>query len=307
MTASEAREGEVLLIDTQTKRVQIISGLAGGVMSLIPIPEDEGAFLAIQKFYPVFDSAAAEIVYCKLQHTDEAVLKAEVRVVACVPYVHRIALTGCAGARKLLAANLCNSKAFQDDWSQPGEVKEFTLNNAFEVTDCRIVVDGIHKNHGMYLHHSQVLVSGEEGIWSIDAAGAAEKICDSAVSDLCLFDIDGDGIEEIICIAPFHGNAVQVLKRNAAGWEIMHEETVNFGHAIWCGMLGDTPAILSCSRGGDRATWLYRLLETGKYERILIEGNVGAANITVAEDGEQIVLYAANHGENETARYTISA
>ena len=44
------------MIDTETKAVSELEGLAGGVMAVIPIPEHEGEFLSIQKFYPIFDS-----------------------------------------------------------------------------------------------------------------------------------------------------------------------------------------------------------------------------------------------------------
>ncbi|MCI8505116.1 MAG: hypothetical protein HFI67_05390, partial [Lachnospiraceae bacterium] len=54
VSASEERDGKVVLVDTETKEVAEIAGLAGGVMAVVPIPEENGGFLAIQKFYPVF-------------------------------------------------------------------------------------------------------------------------------------------------------------------------------------------------------------------------------------------------------------
>ncbi|MEI3175373.1 MAG: hypothetical protein V8S96_02115 [Lachnospiraceae bacterium] len=56
ISASEERDGGIVMIDTETKTVSELEGLAGGVMAVIPIPEREGEFLSIQKFYPIFDS-----------------------------------------------------------------------------------------------------------------------------------------------------------------------------------------------------------------------------------------------------------
>lgn len=313
ITASEDRGGGVLLIHTQTKRVQRITGLAGGIMSILPIPEEEGGFLAIQRFYPVFDSARAEIVHGRLKSLGGETLAAEVRTVAELPYVHRIALTGAPGARGVLAATLCRSKAFTNDWSQPGAVYEYRLDRHFQAAGCRLLLDGIHQNHGMYEYRreggSDILVAGEEGVWAVDARGGTQKLCGEAVGDLCMYDVDGDGTDEMICITPFHGDRLRILKKGAQDWQTLAEEPVNFGHAVWGGSCGGAPVVLACSRGGDRAIALYRpVWERGhmRLERAEIDADVGASNIAVRQQGGAVVLYAANHGRNETARYTIT-
>ena len=312
ITASEDRDGEMLLIDTQTKNVQKVAGLAGGVMSVLPIPEREGEFLAIQRFYPVFDSKEAEIVHCRLERLVGEVLPASVRTVAKLPYVHRIALTGSPGARKLVAATLCQSKEYTDDWSQPGAVYEYCLNENLEVLDRKLLLEGIHKNHGMFQYQkangTYVLVSGTEGAWAIDAQGGTRKLCGEPVSDLCMFDVDGDDRDEMICITPFHGDTLKVLKKSGDGWDTLTEEKLDFGHAVWCGLCGGTPVILACSRGGERNTVLYRPFWNGgrlNMDSIHVDLDVGASNILVQQQGDAVVLYAANHGRNETARYTI--
>lgn len=312
ISASEARDGQIVLIDVQTRRVQKIEGLAGGVMSILPVPEEQGTFLAIQRFYPVFDSQAAEIVCCRLSSLEGDVLQAQVEPVVSMPYVHRIALTGKPGARKIVAAALCCKKDFVDDWSSGGIVKEYRLDGALRCIGERLLLEGIHKNHGMYLYEqggqSLTLVAGEEGVWSVDGEGNTEKLCDEAVSDLCLYDVDGDGEDEMVCIAPFHGNTLKVLKRTVGGWSCLYTAPLEFGHAVWCGPCGGKPVILSCSRAGDRCTRLYRpTWEDGQLQVQTqnVELDVGASNIAVDVQPDGIVLYAANHGVNETARYTI--
>lgn len=312
ITASEDRDGEILLIDVVTKSVQKIVGLAGGVMSIVPVPEEPATFLAIQRFYPIFDSKEAEIVCCRLDTLEGAVLQAQVETVTKMPYVHRIALTGKPGARKIVAAALCCKKDFIDDWSSAGIVKEYLLDGQLCCIDERLLLEGIHKNHGMYLYEkdgqSLTLVAGEEGVWSIDCDGNTEKLFDEPVSDLCMYDLDGDGEDEMICIAPFHGNCLKVMKRTAGKWDCIYESPVDFGHAVWCGPCGDAVVILSCSRGGDRCTRLYRLGWKGDAMTVDTEDvdqDVGASNIAVDIQKTGLILYASNHGINETARYTI--
>lgn len=312
VSASEERDGEIVMIDTETKAVSKITGLAGGVMAIIPIPEKNGAFLAIQKFYPVFDSRAAEVVYCKLPEEVSEVMEAEVKLVANIPFVHRIALVGEPGNRKMIAATLCRDKEFVDDWSQPGSVYEYSLDDEMQVTKIETLMNGITKNHGMYIYAKKggayTLISGNEGVWAIDAQGNMPKICEEPVSDLCMFDVDGDGVDEMVCIAPFHGDNMKVFKKAKEGWDCIVDEPITFGHAIWSGLCGDETLMLSCSRGGDKCTRIYHpVWEEGglKMETMDIDEGVGASNIYVKEDENVVVLYAANHGIGEVARYTI--
>lgn len=312
ISASEDRDGEVVLIDVQTKRVQKIVGLAGGVMSILPVPEETATFLAIQRFYPVFDSQEAEVVCCRLNSMEGDVLQAQVQTVVKMPYVHRIALTGKPGARKIVAAALCCKKDFIEDWSSAGIVKEYQLDGILHCTGERLLLEGIHKNHGMYVYEQGgqylTLVAGEEGVWSVDGDGNTEKIFHDAVSDLCMYDVDGDGEDEMICIAPFHGNTLKVFKWTASGWNCLYTAPLEFGHAVWCGPCGGRPVILSCSRAGDRGTHIYHpVWKDGTLQVATqdVDLDVGASNITVNVQKDGIVLYAANHGINETARYTI--
>ena len=320
VSASEERDGKVVLVDTETKEVAEIAGLAGGVMAVVPIPEENGGFLAIQKFYPVFDSAAAEVVHgtlcLKKEETAEGKLPetvgAKVGLVARIPYVHRIGLAGEAGRRRMIAATLCKSKRFVEDWSQPGYVYEYTLDGDFQVTKTETLLEGITKNHGMYTYEKRggayTLISGEEGVWAIDGKSQIQKLCEEPVSDLCLYDIDGDGVDEMVCIAPFHGDHLRVFKKTAGGWECLADEGITFGHAVWCGACKGAPLILCCSRGGDKCSRAYRpVWEEGKlgFETMDVDEGVGASNIHVKEAEGAVVFYAANHEVGEVARYTI--
>ena len=313
ITASEDRDGKVLMVDTETKDVYEIQGLQGGVMAMIPIPEKEGEFLAIQKFYPVFDSRMAEIVHVKLEAAEEKnIIPTVIKTVRVLPFVHRIALTGQPGERKVIAATLCEDKAAVDDWSLPGKVYEFKLDENWEITEENILLEGIHKNHGMYEYQknggSYLMISGEEGVWAIDEKSRTQRICTYPVSDLCLFDVDNDGIDEIICITPFHGNHVQILKYDDAQWHVADDQDIEFGHAVWSGKCGDKNIVIACGRAGDKNTRLYDIICKDReleVQYIDIDEGVGSSNIVVTEKNGKVILYAANHEMDEIARYMI--
>ena len=312
LSASEERDGGIVMIDTQTKEVAKITGLAGGVMAMIPIPEENGAFLAIQKFYPIFDSKGAEVVYCRISGEVKEEMEAEVKLVACIPFVHRIALVGTPGNRSMIAATLCKDKDFIEDWSKPGSVYLYRLNEQFKPVEIIVLQEGIYKNHGMYTYQKQggyyTMIAGQEGIWAIDQQYHMPHICQESVSDLCLYDVDGDGVDEIVCITPFHGDHLNIFKSIQGGWKVIADEPISFGHAVWAGSCAGAPLILSCSRGGDKCTRIYRPeIETGvlRMPSVDVDENAGASNIAVKEKDGLVILYAANHGINEVARYTI--
>lgn len=309
ITASEARSGDILLISTGDGGIQKITGLKGGVMSIIPIPEENGGFLAIQRFYPIFNSAQAELVHCRIVQAGEPELTAEVETVFELPYIHRFALMGHAGARKIIAGALCGGKAFQDDWSKPGFVNCYSLDSHFKPVQCTRLIDSISRNHGMFIRpDGTCMVSGDEGVWAIDAEMRVTKLLDMPVSDLFMYDLDGDGADEMVCISPFHGDRLSVLKEQSGNWTELCGCGINFGHSVYAGVCGG-PFVLSCSRAGDKRTDIWSFTcDSGRYalESSEFTSGVGAANIVVKSVGKSIVFYAADHGCGEVARYTVT-
>lgn len=313
VAASEGRGGKMLRIHCKSKRVQVVEGLAGGVMCLEPIPEEDGALYAIQKFYPVFQSRNAQIVKVKLPFTSQETIVADVRPVLQLPYVHRIHLMGAVGDRAIIAATLCASKQYEQDWSSPGDVRIIWPGK--DGCQEQVVLTGIHKNHGMYRSGiaggETVLVSGEQGVFEVSFAGGEWRTHQRAameVSDVLMYDVDRDGREEMVVISPFHGNELQVLRLVAGDWKCIAKQRLAFGHAVWAGEVGGKTAILTASRGGDKAITLHMVEQDGErigLKEVVIDRSVGAANIAVENNRDEIVIYAANHGANEVARYTV--
>lgn len=315
IAASEERHGKIVMIDCQTKEKAFIEGLSGGVMNIVPIPEEQGAFLAIQGFYPIFQSEGAQLVKVNIQPTCRSALQARVQLVLDLPFLHRISLAGSPGRRKIIASTLCAKKSFLDDWSSSGSVYLLDLQAVPDGDAPRcVLLEGIHKNHGMFDRAKEqgrsVIITGEEGVFEItpkENLSVSTKLMSSGVSDICFYDVDGDGSEEMIAISPFHGNRLEVFRQHEGGWACVAERPMEFGHAVWCGKIGDAVYIVACSRGNKKETVLYKAIpERGgslSLEEVYVDLDVGASNIVMHQEESGPVLYASNHAKGEVARY----
>ena len=108
-----------------------------------------------------------------------------------------------------------------------------------------------------------VLVSGTEGLFAADLArGGAdwgfERVMQSEVSEVAVFDLDGDGVDELITIEPFNGSALRVYRQEAGRWRTAWEGALEFGHCLWAGPFGGAPSVMASSRAGSRDLLLFR-------------------------------------------------
>ena len=115
---------------------------AGGCMSISQL-EPEGAFLAVQNFFPGFDAAEACIV--KTSPTPEG-WKAEKWMED--PYLHRFDIVEIQGRQFLVACQLCKAKAFRDDGSSPGVTAVGELDGGRPPRDMQPIIPSLTKNHG---------------------------------------------------------------------------------------------------------------------------------------------------------------
>lgn len=311
LAASENRSGDAVAIDRETRQAYPVRGLAGGVMNIVPIPWEADAFLAIQRFYPVFCSQEAEIVRFRLRRDGDG-YRAETTVVQRLPFVHRIALCGSAAAPRLIASTLCGGKSAVDDWSQPGAVYALFLDGECRrVEKTQPLAEGLHRNHGLYAppggSHEPLLFSADEGVFALDTETLrCRKLLDAPVSDVFPFDLDGDGTQELAAITPFHGDTLEIFRQSGGAYVSGGAYPTAFGHAVWCGKIGAGSAVILCGRGGDRSTVLLRTDAGLRWTSAdVLDAGVGAANIQVVSDGGRTVLYACNHAAGEIAEYTL--
>jgi len=307
ISASEAREGEILLVDLDHEVVKKVIGLAGGIMSIVKVPGRRDLFFAIQRFYPVFKSEEAEVVCFALKDTQEEVCRAQIVSRVGLPFAHRISVDVAGGKLRLIGATLCRSKAYTEDWSTAGYVCRYEIDDDMNASEPVMLIPQLTKNHGMYTDtNGDIYVSGEEGIWKIDKENNVEKTAELPVGDLCLYDVDGDGEKEILCISPFHGDSVKVLKKSDGTWTTAAETPITFGHAIWCGSCGGRTTLLVCERGSEKKIRRYCFSDTGALiEKEAIDSGTGTTNFDVTVDGAGLTILAANHARGEVAQYRV--
>lgn len=316
LAASEERNGECLLFYSPEFRCSTVVWTGpGGCMTMAPLSYGNGAFIAIQDFYPVFDSDQASIVLA--EPAGNISEPWNVRVLATLPFVHRCEVIRVAGTEYIVAATLCQGKEYTEDWSRPGSVYVAEVpENADEELKLVSVMDGITKNHGMYVSEMEgrqvVYIAGQEGVFLLDYESSSRKwvharVLDHGVSDLFLADINGDGLEEMVAIEPFHGNTLAIYKSLNSSWQRVYETKMDFGHAIWAGNTVIGPAVFMADRGGGKELSLLQPRTSGDFnmKKTVIDVGVGAAQISVVNQSDRTLLLSANHGINEVALYEI--
>lgn len=310
--ASEDRDGPARLY-TAPGTYETLWTVPGGVMNIVP-DGDAPAVWSIRKFFPIFASAEAEIVRAERGAGGGWTSTALARL----PYVHRIARFVVDHKPYMLACALCEKKDFEQDWSHPGSVYAAPIVPGKEL-EFVPVLEGLTKNHGLsFLQQGGTdipLVSSADGVFRIgfrhDAGGVlawdVEKIHHRESSEAVLFDLDGDGRDELVAIDGFHGNQVHVYVKTNSGWIVKKAIDIAFGHVLWVGTIFGKNCVLAASRGGRKETRLYFPQGdlAGDWEMFEVDAGVGATQISVVEEKGVPVLYAANHGANEVAAYRL--
>ena len=314
LAATEAR-GDCLLFSPPDWKPSVVWSETGGAMCLLPIPERERTFLAIQRFFPIFRSETACIVL--VQARDKLTAPWSVKHLVDLPYVHRIETVKAGGATYLIAFTLCQSKDFQEDWSKPGAVYACPVPGDYdELWILTPIVEGITKNHGLHVTvmdgKEVLLVSGSEGLSRIRAPvnpeGRWEKtqLVGHEVSDMHVNDLDGDGQPEIVTIEPFHGDELVIYKELRNRWQPVAAEQLNFGHVVWTGKIHWKSCFIAGSRGGSKNLELLylekpALLSEGRavLRAQVIDRGVGPTQVAVVHEDERALVFSSNHGVGE--------
>lgn len=294
----------------------------GGVMTMTPVPNGNGTFLATHKFYSPNDSKQAKIVIATPIEKDNW----EIRTLVDAPFVHRFGILERNGVRYLIVCCLKSGHAFKEDWSMPGRVFAAVLPDDFsgyneqnQLPLTELKTDML-KNHGYCLvpenDYTTALVTCEQGVFQfvppVAEGGEWEirQLLNIPTSDAVLYDFDGDGKLELGCMSPFHGEQLAIYHLDEAGvyqkvWE--YAEPAEFLHAIWAGEMLGKPVWVVGHRKGKRNTMMISYDAEQGYTVDIIDENVGAANVLhiVNAQGED-VLVATNREIDEVAMYTFT-
>jgi hypothetical protein len=317
--ASENRDKMSLLFSPPNWEASLLWKEPSGVMNIIQVPGSNPRLLSITDFYPVFQSenAAVHEVYPRENFKEPW----KINRILSVPFVHRIGLIECKGIPYLLCCSLCESKAFQDDWSKPGSLFVSTIPEKDRADDWQLkrIFHGLTKNHGLFIYNkNQVYVTAEEGIFFFDFSCYdfnkpidPVHISKTPASDIFIDDIDDDGNLEIGTIEPFHGNVFALYRLAGDVLQPLYKSELNFGHVVWIGKLFGYPSAITANRGGGKEFILYqnktKNIENTQWEKTVIDSGTGTTQISVFSGEGKYHIFAANHGIGEIALYTGTA
>lgn len=306
-------ETECRAIHAVTKEETVIWDSPGGTMNIVPVPGRSNEFIATQKFIPTFNAAESRIVHAKLTDNKEWI----VTPIMQIPYLHRFDLLLIEGKLHLIGGTLCTTKAFKDDWSDPGKIILGRFHEDItQPLELEVLYEGITKNHGFcageWKGKTAYFMTGVEGMFIVsvpkqcDGPWEVEQLFDFEISDCALCDIDGDGELEIATIEVFHGDLGKIYKKSGDTWKLIHQHNYEFGHVVWGGKITGRPAFIIGGRKGAMEVVIFTM-EEGKMVETLVDNTGGPSNIAVYNLDDRDVILAANRQIGEYAIYEVFA
>lgn len=320
LVAAEKKD-PCFLFDEKGNMLETVWTTPGGVMTMVQVPGSNNSFLATHEFYSPNDSKNARIIIATRKDKDVW----DIRTLADAPFVHRFGILNSHGACYLIVCCLKSGHDYKDDWTSPGQVfaallpSDLSAFNDEHQLPLTLIKDGLTKNHGFSIYEDNsgqsAVVSAENGVFRFypprkqEEDWQVEQLYGQPVSDAVLLDFDEDGVPELGCLAPFHGDDLFILKKGKDGmYQKVWAKDGNYKmwHATYaCRMFG-RPAWLVGDRKGERdllmITW-----ENGAYQTTIIDHDVGPANVMHFQNSEgKDIVIAAHRETNQVAMYTLT-
>jgi hypothetical protein len=309
VAAGSETKPEVYLYNLTSGESSLVTGCPGGVMSFIPVPGNPDLFFSIMGLFPPFIGAEAGVFMHRRSGE-----KWETQKAMDLPFAHRCEIINRNGKNYLFAAAVSKHKENPGDWSKPGEMCVIRLDNNIRLPlKPELIDNSLTRNHGMLRTEIEgvesVCMSGAEGIFYFEqqAGDRWEKkiLFDKEVSEFCFIDLDGDGQDELVTIEPFHGEALNVYKRNGQQWELKFSDSLVFGHGLSCGFFKNEPVIIVGNRRGSFTLDMFKVTDfaSSKFSREVIEEDAGPTQTQVFTAGNTDYILSANQKKNEVALY----
>ncbi|MEG0238326.1 MAG: hypothetical protein RR628_01800 [Clostridium sp.] len=309
-------EGKCFMYEGEDFKQSTVWDGPGGTMSIIAVPGKNGDFLAVQRFFPTFQSEDAEIVWGKFVDG-----KWEIKTLFKLPYLHRFDILEANGKLYFLGAVLCNSKKCKEDWSDPGKIYVGEIpEDLNEKIELKVIKEGLTKNHGYCRSEFEGkmvgLVTSEEGIFRVtppqnkDDEWTVMQIMDRPTSDVAVVDIDCDGEDELVTIEEFHGKHFRINKKYGDEYKIIYEypKEMDFGHVVWGGKLRGVPTIIGGYRRNDKDLFYVQCTDKDNltFKTEVIESGVGPSNVAVINEEDRDIIISANRELGEAALYIVT-
>lgn len=305
--AATEKDGPINLFDIDGNLIETIIEDFGGVMSIVPLLNEDESFLTTYKFYSPNDGYEASIVHVKKIDGSWTYRK-----IVDLPFVHRFDVLRVDGKNYLIACTIKSGFEFRNDWNQPGKIYVAQLpDNLDEINEenplkLKVLKDNLIKNHGYYRVDEKIpysLVSSEEGVFKVlppqkGSSWELVKILDQATSDILYYDLDGDGKKELVTFSEFHGDHLDIFKEDDFGdFEriFSYKKPLKFLHALYATTLEDRNLLVIGHRKAKRDLFaLYYDKNSDDYKRIDIDSDVGPANISGLHKDGKLFLIACN-------------
>jgi hypothetical protein len=289
--AGSEREHPAYLIDPENNNTTKVADGPGGMMSL----------------FPPFIGFEAGIYFHRKKNENW-----EAQKVISLPFAHRCEILTYKGENHLFIATVSRHKENPSDWSNPGELHHATIpDNESGHWPTEIILNNLFRNHGMaksVIRNIEVIcISGAEGIFAIQP-GAKNKweitqLFDHEVSEFSFFDLDNDGEYELVTIEPFHGNTLNIYKKNTPVWQLLYCSPLSFGHGLSVGKFQDRSVVVVGNRRDSGDLELHRIHSNSKIEKSIIESNVGSTQTKVMNYNGTDYILCSNQSKNEVALY----
>jgi hypothetical protein len=309
VAAGSETKPEVYLYNLVFGVSSLVTGCPGGVMSFIPVPGSPDLFFSIMGLFPPFIGAEAGVF--KHRRLGD---KWETQKAMDLPFAHRCEILHRNGKNYLFAASVSKHKENPADWSKPGEMYLSQLDeNPSLPLNSELIDNSLTRNHGMLRSKidgiETLCISGAEGIFYFEQLPGEQWVkkllFEKEVSEFGFIDLDGDGREELITIEPFHGEALNVYKRNGFEWELKFSDTLSFGHGLSCGFFQNEPVIVVGNRRGSFTLDLFKVIDLagGNFSREVLEQDAGPTQTQVFSHGKTDYILSSNQKKYEVALY----
>lgn len=315
------KKNKCLLFDLDGNEITTVWNEPGGVMSMVQVPNSNGEFIAVQKFYSPNDSADA---YLALVSPNDAGGWTRRKLID-LPFVHRFDILQSGGKNYLIACTLKSGHEYKDDWRSPGKIficelpRDLSLYNERHQLAMTCLQDGLLRNHGYYRvvdanGNSSAVVSCANGIFHVfppDAQNAVwriKQLTHKSASDAAFVDFDNDGKNELAVFSPFHGDEFSIMKESDGVYKTVFtfQKKLPFLHALFAGEIAGKNCVVAGNREGERELLLFSWNDAAQtYEYETLDAHCGSANVLHFVKDDTDFFVSANREIDEIALYKI--